>query len=93
MEYMFYNCYNLKKIYFYTFDTKNVENMSCMFMECIKLVSLNISSFDLKKVNNMEFMFKDCRGLEEIYVDKNKNKNLIQSQIGKDNINPYLKSD
>ena len=93
MSNMFCTCSNLIGVDLTSFNTKNVENMSCMFMECIKLVSLNISSFDLKKVNNMEFMFKDCRGLEEIYVDKNKNKNLIQSQIGKDNINPNLKSD
>jgi surface protein len=93
MANMFCTCASLIALDLSSFNTKNVENMSCMFMECIKLVSLNISSFDLKKVNNMEFMFKDCRGLEEIYVDKNKNKNLIQSQIGKDNINPNLKSD
>jgi len=93
MSNMFCTCSNLIGIDLTSFNTENVENMSCMFMECIKLVSLNLSSFDLKNNINMEFMFKDCRGLEEIYVNKNKNNNLIKSEIEKDNINPNLKSD
>ena len=93
MANMFCTCSNLIGVDLSSISTKNVKNMSCMFMECSKLVSLNLSSFDMKNDIKMEFMFKGCNSLEEIYINKNKNEDLIKSQIEQDNINPNLKSD
>jgi len=91
MAYMFCSCNNLIGLDLSSFKTQKVENMSCMFMDCTKLMSLNISSFDIINNINMKDMFKDCRSLEEIYVDKNRNEDLIDMQVKKDNINPILK--
>jgi len=93
MSNMFCTCSNLIGVDLTSFNTQKVENMSCMFMECSNLVSLNFKSFVLRNNINMEYMLKDCRSLEEIHVDDNKNRNLIQTQIEKDNINPVLIND
>jgi len=65
-SYMFYCCSSLQSINLSSFNTTNVENMSCMFFKCFSLQSINLSSFNTTNVENMSCMFYDCSSLQSI---------------------------
>lgn len=46
-----------------TWDTSNVQDMSCMFQQCNNLITLNVSNWDTSNVTNMQSMFANC-GIE-----------------------------
>lgn len=58
---MFYNCRNLKSIFFGTFDTTNTKNMSYMFYNCFNLRDYyGLEKFDTSNVTDMSYMFYEC---------------------------------
>ena len=53
MNRMFYHCENLTNIDLFSFDTKNVNNMSDMFSGCSNLKSVKINNINLNnKLSN-----------------------------------------
>ena len=62
-SYMFFGYSNFINLDLFSFDTKNVTNMSFMFSCCKNLKFLDLSSFDTKNVTNMNDMFSNCSNL------------------------------
>ena len=59
MNKMFYDCYLLKELNIYNFNTTNVEDMSSMFYGCS-------AYFNTSNVKNMNSMFRRCVSLREL---------------------------
>ena len=67
MEYMFYNCKNLKSIEFgRLFTAEKVTTMRSMFESCSALEKLDLSGFDTKRLNSMLNMFASCIALKDL---------------------------
>ena len=66
LNYMFYNCLNLKTIYFSNIDTRNVTDMKGMFGSCSSLETLDLSKFNTSKVTDMSAMFYTCESLKTL---------------------------
>ena len=64
---MFSYCSSLTSLDLSNFNTNNVTKMNSMFSYCSSLTSINLSNFNTK---NVEYM-------EDIFLDMNKNCNLI----------------
>ena len=63
---MFYNCWNLKNIYFSEINAFHLSDMKYMFYNCQNLLSLDLSNFETSKVINMAYMFYQCYNLKEV---------------------------
>ena len=46
MSYIFYNCYSLKELNLFNFNTNNVIDISYMFCNCSSLKELNLFNFN-----------------------------------------------
>ena len=57
---------NIKNVYFASFNTENVTDMSKMFFNCHYLRKIDLSSFNTNKVRNMKWMFYWCQKLIDI---------------------------
>ena len=68
MNYMFYECANVRKLDVSRFDTGNVINMSHMFSKCSSLSVLETSRFNTSRVESMNDMFNNCGSLESVDV-------------------------
>ena len=66
INHIFWGCSSLEKIDFSSFNSSQVENMSCIVYDCISLESINFSSFDTSKVYNMSCMFYGCKSLKSL---------------------------
>ena len=64
--YMFRGCSSLKSIDLSSFNTNNINNMSCMFCYCSILESIDLSSFNTTNVKDMRGMFNGCSSLKSI---------------------------
>lgn len=64
MQYMFYNCSNLK-LSELRFDTRKVKNMYYMFGNCYALETLYLN-FYTPEVENMAYMFYGCKNLQTL---------------------------
>ena len=78
---MFSRCSSLESIDLSSFNTINVNNMSCMFYDCSSLKSIDLSSFDTTNVKNMGWMFKGCNNLKKKNVKFNNSENKILSEL------------
>ena len=65
-SYLFYNCNNIKSIYFKKFFRNNINNMSYMFSGCSSLEKIDLSNFNTDNVTNMSYMFSRCSSLKNI---------------------------
>ena len=64
MKSMFENCRYLKSLDLSSFDTKNVEDMSCMFKGCERLETIYVGDgFDVIRVGQSGDMFKNCKNI------------------------------
>lgn len=62
MRSMFESCKYLKSLDLSSFDTKNVEDMSCMFKGCERLEAIYVGDgFDAIHVGQSGDMFKNCK--------------------------------
>ena len=68
INFMFFDCKNLKKIIFTTkgLNTSNVNNMGGMFNECKNLEELDLSTFNTNNVKYMYGMFSGCSSLKKL---------------------------
>ena len=64
-SYMFFNCKNIIKIDFISFNTNDVVNMNYMFCKC-NINDINLLSFDIRNVISMRAMFAFCKFLNNI---------------------------
>ena len=80
-SYMFSGCSNITNIDLYSFDTKNITNMSCMFLRCSNLTKLDLSSFDTENVTNMSSMFSLCPKLTKINLSYFNTKNVTDMSV------------
>ena len=78
---MFRRCSSLQSIDLSSFNTTNVNDMSCMFSGCSSLQSIDLSSFNTTNVNNMSCMFSRCSSLKKDNVKINKFDKKILSQL------------
>ena len=95
MSYMFYNCGKLYNLDLYSFNTKNVINMSKMFYNCKNLNNLDLSSFDTKNVTAANGIFYGCgkiviehnlykfKQFNLDYLTKDENKIIFKSYTNK----------
>lgn len=68
MKSMFENCRYLKSLDLSSFDTKNVEDMSCMFKGCERLETIYVGDgFDVNNVRYSDNMFKNCKNINGDY--------------------------
>ncbi len=68
MKSMFENCKYLKSLDLSSFDTKNVEDMSCMFKGCERLETIYVGDgFDVNNVRYSDNMFKNCKNINGDY--------------------------
>ena len=77
MPHMFFNCFNLKSIDLYLFDTKNVIDISHMFFGCRNLSSIDLSFLDTKNANNMAYIFYGCEKLTSLDLSEFDTENII----------------
>lgn len=67
MKSMFENCRYLKSLDLSSFDTKNVEDMSCMFKGCERLETIYVGDgFDVIRVGQSGDMFKNCKNINGV---------------------------
>ena len=74
---MFSQCYNLTNIDLSKFNTQNVDITCNMFYDCFNLLNINLSSFNTQNVTNMYCMFNGCSKLNEIKINKNLGKRIM----------------
>lgn len=68
MKSMFENCKYLRSLDLSSFDTKNVEDMSCMFKGCERLETIYVGDgFDVNNVRYSDNMFKNCKNINGDY--------------------------
>ena len=66
---MFYNCKNLKEIYFSSqFNNIEVKSLEEMFISCESLTSVDFTNFKIKNVKILYGMFKGCSSLKNIDI-------------------------
>lgn len=65
LEGMFKNCYALKSVEFYNFDTSEVKSMKEMFYNCSSLKK-TVIKFDATKTEDMSGMFWQCKSLTSL---------------------------
>ena len=63
MSSLFHNCSSLEKLNITSFNTSNVEDMSCMFSCCSSLKSIDLSKFNINRVSKTSCMFFNCTHL------------------------------
>ncbi len=63
MSFLFNECYSLKKIQFFNFDTIHVTKMRAMFQECNELEYLDLTNVNTSNVTDMSYMFNECKNL------------------------------
>ena len=95
MEYMYYNCQNIKEINFSIYNTNNVVDMSYMFAECTTLTSLTgTNNFRTPEVKNMNYMFHNCKDLKTLpLIEKFESTSLLYMSYmfsGCDNLESLL---
>ena len=78
MKYMFHKCKNLKTINLFTFDTKNVTDMSDMFSFFENLKYLDLTSFSKQNVSDMSYMFCYCYNLNDLGLFNIENNKFIK---------------
>ena len=76
MEYLFFNCPNLKTIEF-NFNTENVIKMNRMFSGCASLTSINISTFNIQNTKDIEKFFFGCSSLTSLDLSNFKTNQII----------------
>ena len=69
MNYMFYECINLKHVNLNNINTSLVVNMDSMFYGSISLTSIDLSNFDTSKVTSMKYMFSDCSEITSLNLN------------------------
>lgn len=84
MCYMFYKCYQLKKI-IHNFNTNKVVNMEYMFFGCKTLEEIDLSAFNVPKITNMDYMFSECK-IEEKYINIALQERLIKTGVKVDKL-------
>ena len=78
MDFMFYQCYSLKRVEFISFDTSQVTSMTGMFSECEKLEYIDLTGFNTSNVTEMTMMFNECYELKEIKGINNFNTSKVE---------------
>ena len=78
---MFNGCSSLKSIDLSSFNTSNVNNMSCMFNVCSSFESIDLSSFNTSNVNDMSFMFSFCSSLQKENIKINETEQRILDKL------------
>ena len=63
-SFMFYNCFSLKKIYLYSFDTRNITSIRSMLEGWSNLKLMDLSTFNTENATNMSFIFAFCSSLK-----------------------------
>jgi len=68
-EDMFYNCKDMKEIYFSSlFNNIEIKSLYRMFYDCNSLTSIDFTNFKIKNVTNLEYMFGGCSSLKNINI-------------------------
>ena len=75
---LFRNCFNLIKVDFSKFKTKDIENMNNMFYNCASLQNIDLSNFNTEKVTDFSCMFVNCYSLKEIQLSNFKTYNCVE---------------
>ena len=66
---MFYNCQDMKEIYFSSlFNNIEIQSMNNMFGDCKSLTSIDFTNFKIKNVTSLENMFNGCSKLKDINI-------------------------
>ena len=66
---MFYNCQDMKEIYFSSlFNNIEIKSMTNMFGDCKVLTSIDFTNFKIKNVTSLEHMLIDCLSLKDINI-------------------------
>jgi len=65
---MFSECYSLKSVDVFGWDTSNVTEMNFIFNNCMNLTYVDVSGWDTSKVTNMYGMFSNCMSLKSIDI-------------------------
>ena len=76
LNFMFYDCNQLKSINLSDFNTEKVNNMSNMFSNCSSLKTIDISNFNTENVTNMDSMFSNCYSLTELNLSNFNTENV-----------------
>jgi len=66
LEYMFYNCKNLRYVNLDRLDSSKVTNMGHMFDRCSALNNIELNNLKTNHVVNMSYMFYGCNSLDAI---------------------------
>ena len=61
MSFLFNECYSLKKIQFFNFDTIHVTKLDAMFQECYELEYADLSNLDTSNVVDVSYVFNRCQ--------------------------------
>ena len=80
-RYLFGNCDKIKSISFYSFNTKEVTDMSGMFFNCKNITNLDLSCFDTKNVKDMNKLFYDCNNLKYLNVSSFNTNNVKNMEL------------
>jgi len=80
INHIFWGCTSLESIDFTSFNSSNIDNMSCLVYECTSLKSINFASFDTSKVCNMSCMFYHCISLKSLDLSSF-NTNNVENMI------------
>ena len=73
---LFKECENIKRIYFRSFNRRDIDDMSYMFYKCTSLEELDISKMKTDDVKNMEYMFYECSSLKKLIISNFKTDNV-----------------
>ena len=66
---MFYNCQDMKEIYFSSlFNNIEIKSMTNMFGYCKSLTSIDFTNFKIKNVIALDIMFDRCSSLKKINI-------------------------
>ena len=76
MSWMFFDCRNLIKVDFSSFNSEDVMDMSFMFYYCENLMEVSLL-FNTENVKNMESMFSNCKRLIKVDLSSLNTKNVI----------------
>ena len=66
MQYMFYNCPNIKSIIFNNVNISSLKDINYMFYGCKKLETVNLFMFNNLNLVNIDYVFSNCESLKSL---------------------------